>query len=467
MNASTLYYSNLSAHTGMQAQAPPHSCQHNKLAPRLSRGSVVCRASSKPLRKADAVIIGGGVIGLNTALTLLQKGASVLLVERGKQLCTGATGAGQGYIWMSHRSPKTAGWDLASASMDMLKRSDPDFLAEIELQATGSLLLARTEEETQGLGERASMLSKQGIHAQLLDAGAVCAREPALALPHEGSGLWVESDLQVDGRKTAAAMLAACKVYGAHFQLLMGEEVLNIQLGQQPVRTETSEHLVIGSLATIVAAGVWSGELLSAATGHSKYRQLLRPRKGHLLEMERPPSMAALKSGMMEMSYTKHYAHSSEDHLRVAPTSEEAAEGVAADITFTATSSASGSLLLGSSREFVDVASNVSAQASHAVVEAILERAQVFLPGLVGGSVLPDLIRVGLRPFAVGGYPMIGPVPGHQGLYVAAGHEGSGLALSPATAHLLASYVLEEPANMQPDTLQEVLPATRLLLAEL
>eukprot|EP00967_Tisochrysis_lutea_P127669 scaffold217410_cov23-Tisochrysis_lutea.AAC.1 len=73
----------------------------------------------------------------------------------------------------------------------------------------------------------------------------------------------------------------------------------------------------------------------------------------------------------------KHYAHSSEDHLRVAPTSEEAAEGVAADITFTATSSASGSLLLGSSREFVDVASNVSAQASHAVVEAILERAQV------------------------------------------------------------------------------------------
>ncbi|KAF5827274.1 hypothetical protein DUNSADRAFT_1012 [Dunaliella salina] len=215
---------------------------------------------------------------------------------------------------------------------------------------------------------------------------------------------------------------------------------------------------------------------------------------------------------MMEMSYTKHYAQAAQQHgqpnqpqnsgavaanspsgavsnasegskssaeldaatgieyneaSRGAQGSEEASKGMTADITFTATSSASGSLLLGSSREFVDAEGDVSAQASPVVVEAILERAQMFLPGLAGVSVDPNLVRVGLRPFAVGGYPMIGPVPGHPGLYVAAGHEGSGLALSPATAHLLASYVLEEPADMQAETLQEVLPATRLLLAEL
>eukprot|EP00967_Tisochrysis_lutea_P068887 scaffold90406_cov15-Tisochrysis_lutea.AAC.2 len=34
----------------------------------------------------------------------------------------------------------------------------------------------------------------------------------------------------------------------------------------------TFEQPFVDSLATIVAAGVWSGELLSAATGHSKYR---------------------------------------------------------------------------------------------------------------------------------------------------------------------------------------------------
>lgn len=60
-----------------------------------------------PLRVALHVhtyaFTSSGVIGLNTALKLLQKGASVLLVERGKELCTGATGAGQGYLWMAHR----------------------------------------------------------------------------------------------------------------------------------------------------------------------------------------------------------------------------------------------------------------------------------------------------------------------------------------------------------------------------
>lgn len=49
-------------------------------------------------------------------------------------------------------------------------------------------------------------------------------------------------------------------------------------------------------LATVVAAGVWSGELLSAATGDSRYRRMLKPRKGHLLELERPEGMQPLQA---------------------------------------------------------------------------------------------------------------------------------------------------------------------------
>ena len=39
----------------------------------------------------------------------------------------------------------------------------------------------------------------------------------------------------------------------------------------------------------------------------------------------------------------------------------------------------------------------------------------------------------------------MGPVPGAEGLYVAAGHEGSGLTLGPATAELLAAQLLGRP----------------------
>lgn len=105
------------------------------------------------------------------------------------------------------------------------------------------------------------------------------------------------------------------------------------------------------------------------------------------------------------------------------------------DVTFTATSSATGSLLLGSSREL-----SWNQQPEPEVVQAILDRARTFLPTL--GDATPELVRVGLRPLAVRGKPCVGPVG--EGLFVAAGHEGSGLLLAPITAKLISDYILLE-----------------------
>ena len=116
---------------------------------------------------------------------------------------------------------------------------------------------------------------------------------------------------------------------------------------------------------------------------------------------------------------------------------EEADEG--ADVTFTATASAAGSLLVGSSREF----SGFDTGPSDAVTRAILHRAVGFLPGLA--AVTPAHVaevRVGLRPYSPSG-PLLGRVPGTEGLFVAAGHEGSGLTLAPATAEILAAMLLQ------------------------
>lgn len=60
-----------------------------------------------------------------------------------------------------------------------------------------------------------------------------------------------------------------------------------------------------------------------------------------------------------------------------------------------------------------------------------------------------------------------GPVPGHPNLYVAAGHEGSGLYMGPATAQMLVEYVEGPAASRSQDHVWQMLqPATRLLLAE-
>ena len=75
-------------------------------------------------------------------------------------------------------------------------------------------------------------------------------------------------------------------------------------------------------------------------------------------------------------------------------------------------------------------------------MEGILDRAAHFLPGLQRPDLSSLSPRVGLRPYCKLGRPLLGPVPGSKGLWVAAGHEGSGLTLAPASADLMARQLL-------------------------
>jgi D-amino-acid dehydrogenase len=68
----------------------------------------------------------------------------------------------------------------------------------------------------------------------------------------------------------------------------------------------------------------------------------------------------------------------------------------------------------------------------------------------VASRYLPDVAEaeplsrwVGLRPCTPDGLPAIGPIPGHDGLFVATGHAMLGLTLGPITGKLLAERILE------------------------
>ncbi len=141
----------------------------------------------------------------------------------------------------------------------------------------------------------------------------------------------------------------------------------------------------------VVALGAWSGTFLAQQLADVRWAGAFRPRRGLLLEMPAPEGMPAVSHGLMEVSYTSHYsrapgssgsrgssgAPSSEGFfpLTYEAVAESQAAGLAAsaaaaaaaapaeaaaeaqgevdegvDITFTATTSASGSLLIGSSR---------------------------------------------------------------------------------------------------------------------
>lgn len=83
-----------------------------------------------------------------------------------------------------------------------------------------------------------------------------------------------------------------------------------------------------------------------------------------------------------------------------------------------------------------------------AALDGVLERAGRLLPALRGAEVV--LRWAGIRPRAPGRGPMIGPVPGRQGISIATGAGGIGLALAHLAGRSIAASIMGKP---QPVTL--------------
>lgn len=75
--------------------------------------------------------------------------------------------------------------------------------------------------------------------------------------------------------------------------------------------------------------------------------------------------------------------------------------------------------------------------------EQLIEQARPYMGGWTPEAVNVTAGRGGLRPSTPDSLPFIGPVPGQDGLYVAAGHGMLGVTLAPATAAALTTMILD------------------------
>lgn len=389
----------------------------------------------------DVVIVGAGIIGLSIAHRVLSTTSfSVALIDVARP-CSGATGAGQGYVWLGHRSPETMTWHLAVRSAFLweefaqgLLTVGLDPLTTIGFKKTGSLLFGTSSEHALALQERAEALCKNGVSAQFLNSTALRAVEPELHVGAEGSAVLTVNDCQIDAHLAATYILGEIRKYSpsGRFQEIFYDPAVNFLGADHIAGVQTSRREIYCNQKVIMAAGAWSGELMQTIFKRLSMPYVLatKPRKGHLLVFEGMPQIS-LRHGLMEFAYEK-LADSSDPF------------GIAS----TATVDAEGRLLLGSSRQFAGF--DFSLQ--YDVMEKILEKAAEYLPALgdthLAEALNAGTVRVGHRPYVPDGRPMIGKVPGLEGLLLATGHEGEGLSLSLATAELIVNLLLEKEHNV-------------------
>lgn len=398
----------------------------------------------------DIVIIGAGIIGLTIARQfLMESDMSVAVVDKAVP-CSGATGAGQGYLWMGHKSPDSDIWELALRShrlweslAESLRDQGLNPSEELGWKQTGSLLIGKTPEELDMLKRKVKQLSGAGLEVEYLSVADLLSMEPALLIGNSCGAAFLPNDCQLDAHCTAAFIEKANRNFEGRYAEFFHDPVTGLLRSGSNGKIEavqTAKTTLYSKKAIVLAAGCWSGTLLRDLLREEKtvLDVPIMPRKGHLLVIENFNSFH-VNHGLMEVGYVNHQALTSAKDLEHT-----------SSISMTATMDVQGNLVLGSSREFAGFNTDVN----ESIIARIWERASEFFPTMkeISFSEIKSSskVRIGLRPYMLDGKPVIGPVPGLSKVFLASGHEGGGLSMALGTAEMIVNMVLGIPGKVDP-----------------
>ncbi|PMY39645.1 L-2-hydroxyglutarate oxidase [Pseudomonas sp. GW456-L14] len=198
----------------------------------------------------DYCIIGGGIVGLATAMALLERqpGASLLILEKENLLARHQTGHNSGVIHAGiYYAPGSLKADLCKRGAQATK----DFCTEhgIRFEVCGKLLVASTPLEVERMHALYERSQQNGLKVERLDAQELQRREPNIV---GLGGLFLDATGIVDYKQVCEAMARVIQQAGGEVQL------------QTTVRAiaETADKVTISS-----DDKVWSARQLVACAG--------------------------------------------------------------------------------------------------------------------------------------------------------------------------------------------------------
>lgn len=408
----------------------------------------------------SVVVVGGGVIGLACAWELTRGGATVTVLERGKAgsgVSSGNTGwvvpsmasplpapgmvregirqlvtrgdafvlrpsldpAFVRWLWRFWRSSSSARFDAGVRALLALNRRTLELFdayrdagIRFEMHATGLLIVARTLaglHHYQDVFRRLRELGYEGGEPDRLDRDALAELEPALDSRNVEAGLHARVDRYVRPEELMSGLADRLREEGA--KIVEGCEVSDLQSDPAGWTLATGAGEMRAE-KVVIAAGLPSTKLL----GRFGARVAVQPARGYSVTIagKGPPPRHALYLAEAKIGLSPY-----SDGVRLA-----------------------GVFELGASRAEVPAGAG----------ERLVAAARPYLAGWRPDTDRPLTTWAGLRPATADGLPLIGALPGHDGLFVASGHGMLGVTLAPATAALLAPLVLEgrQARELQP-----------------
>jgi len=349
------------------------------------------------------IIVGGGVIGMLTALELATAGNQVILFERGE---TGreSSWAGGGIIsplfpWRYLDSvSRLASWSQAvyptlCDELSMQTGVDP------EHTRCGLLLIAPDE-----AGDAQAWAERHKSRLIRVDRAEFQRLEPQAALPPE-EALWMPDVAQVRNPRIVRALRTRIDQLGV--EVRTGVTVLELlQSHGRCIGVGSSQGKCLADTVT-VCAGAWSGGLLADLPSPPP----VKPIRGQMLLFRAAPGTIS----RMVL----------EDARYIIPRRD-------------------GRTLFGSTLEDVGFEKRTTVEARDELYALATER----FPVLTGLPI--EAHWAGLRPSSPAGVPYIGRHPEIEGLFINTGHFRNGIVLGPASARLAADLILGRTPILDP-----------------
>ncbi|MCX8997325.1 FAD-binding oxidoreductase [Rhizobiaceae bacterium BDR2-2] len=201
---------------------------------------------------ADAVIIGGGIVGVFAAYYLARRGQKVALVEKG---LIGAEQSSRNWGWCRQQNRDARELPIATESLALWEGFAAESGQDTGFRRCGLFYLSNDEAELEGWARWRDFALTAGVTTHMLDAEAASERGRATGRRWKG-GVFSPTDGTADPSKAAPAVARAILALGGTVHQNCAARGLETEGGR--VSAVVTEQGMIRTRVAIMSGGAWA-----------------------------------------------------------------------------------------------------------------------------------------------------------------------------------------------------------------